>query len=155
MTPALSVTSSGRLAGRGGLLLIVLAVAWIAPGKSVVGAPYIAIFLTLGLLAGTLPLAAQDTATLAGEPAIRFMAGHGHLTTYCDGQLWITATRVRFDGVDEVLRTLALGPQTSGGLLVGVPAAHAKAWDDARAAQHVDAWRVGDVVEGRGVTITT
>lgn len=68
---------------------------------------------------------------------------------------FLSDSRVRFDGVDEVLRTLALDPQTSGGLLVGVPAAHAKAWDDARAAQHVDAWRVGDVVEGRGVTITT
>jgi hypothetical protein len=37
-------------------LLIVLAVAWVAPGNTVVGAPYIATILTLGLLAGTLPL---------------------------------------------------------------------------------------------------
>ncbi len=37
-------------------LLVVLAVAWVAPGNTVVGAPYIATFLTLGLLAGTLPL---------------------------------------------------------------------------------------------------
>jgi hypothetical protein len=37
-------------------LLIVLTVAWVAPGNTVVGAPYIATFLTLGLLAGTLPL---------------------------------------------------------------------------------------------------
>jgi hypothetical protein len=37
-------------------LLVVLTVAVLAPGKSVVGAPYIATFLTLGLLAGTLPL---------------------------------------------------------------------------------------------------
>jgi hypothetical protein len=37
-------------------LLVVLTVAWVAPGKSVVGAPYIATFLTLGLLVGTLPL---------------------------------------------------------------------------------------------------
>ena len=37
-------------------LLIVLAVAWVTPGNTVVGAPYIATFLTLGLLAGTLPL---------------------------------------------------------------------------------------------------
>lgn len=53
----------------------------------------------LTLLLGALPLAAQDTATLDGEPAIRFIVGHGHLTTYCDGQLWITPTRLRFDGV--------------------------------------------------------
>jgi hypothetical protein len=37
-------------------LLIVLAVAWVAPGNTVVGAPYIATSLTLSLLAGTLPL---------------------------------------------------------------------------------------------------
>src|SRR5258706_15694009 len=34
---------------------------------------------------------------------------------------------VRFDGVHEALRTLLLDPQTSRGLLVGVPAAHADA----------------------------
>lgn len=68
---------------------------------------------------------------------------------------FLTDARVRFDGVDEVLRTLALDPQTSGGLLIGVPAAHAKAWDDARAAHGVEAWRIGDVVAGRGVTITS
>ncbi|MBI2678181.1 MAG: carboxypeptidase regulatory-like domain-containing protein [Candidatus Koribacter versatilis] len=55
------------------------------------------IILAVALLLA--PLAAQDTATLDGEPAIRFMAGHGHLTTYCDGQIWITPTRLRFDGV--------------------------------------------------------
>ncbi len=43
--------------------------------------------------------AAQDTAVLDGEPAIRFLAGHGHLTNYCEGELWITAHRIRFDGV--------------------------------------------------------
>jgi hypothetical protein len=37
-------------------LLIVLAVAWVAPGNTIVGTPYIATLLTLGLLAGTLPL---------------------------------------------------------------------------------------------------
>jgi len=68
---------------------------------------------------------------------------------------FLTDARVRFDGVDEVLRTLALDPQTSGGLLIGVPAAHANAWDDACAAHGVEAWRIGDVVEGRGVTITS
>src|SRR2546430_1904909 len=40
--------------------------------------------------------------------------------------------RVRFDGVDDVLRTLLLDPQTAGGLLVGVPAAHPAAWETAR-----------------------
>jgi selenide,water dikinase len=62
--------------------------------------------------------------------------------------------RVRFDGVDDGLRTLLLDPQTSGGLLIGVPAAHAAAWDRARAAQNVSAVRIGEVTEGQGVTVT-
>jgi selenide,water dikinase len=61
--------------------------------------------------------------------------------------------RVRIDGTDEALRTLALDPQTSGGLLVGVPPQHAEAWDRARRAHGVDAVRVGEVVAGTGVAI--
>ncbi|HSE48209.1 MAG TPA: hypothetical protein VLA96_03270, partial [Terriglobales bacterium] len=45
------------------------------------------------------PAAAQDATTLAGERAIRFLAGHGHVADYCEGVLTITPTRVRFDGV--------------------------------------------------------
>ena len=62
--------------------------------------------------------------------------------------------RVRIDGADEALRTLALDPQTSGGLLVGVPAQHAEAWERARAAHGVSATRIGEVTEGQGVTVT-
>jgi len=62
--------------------------------------------------------------------------------------------RVRFDGVDEALLTLLLDPQTSGGLLVGVPAAHAGAWDQARAAHSVSAVMIGEVTEGQGVIVT-
>lgn len=61
--------------------------------------------------------------------------------------------RVRFDGVDDVLRTLLLDPQTSGGLLIGVPAAHADAWERARAAHGVWAVRIGEVTEGQGVIV--
>jgi len=62
--------------------------------------------------------------------------------------------RVRFDGVDDVLRTLLLDPQTSGGLLVGVPVAHADAWERARATHDVTATRIGEVTEGQGVIVT-
>lgn len=62
--------------------------------------------------------------------------------------------RVRFDGVEDVLRTLLLDPQTSGGLLVGVPAAHADAWESARAKHGVSATRIGEVTEGQGVIVT-
>ena len=46
-----------------------------------------------------------------------------------------------------------LDPQTSGGLLVGVPAAHAAAWDKAREAHGVRAWKVGEVIAGEGVSV--
>jgi selenide,water dikinase len=67
---------------------------------------------------------------------------------------FLAGGRVRFDGVDEELRTLLLDPQTSGGLLIGVPAAHADAWERARSAHGVTATRIGEVTEGKGVTVT-
>ena len=61
---------------------------------------------------------------------------------------------VRFaEAIDATTRRLLLDPQTSGGLLVGVPATHAEAWDRARTARGVTAWRVGGVTAGNGVTI--
>jgi selenide,water dikinase len=61
---------------------------------------------------------------------------------------------VRFaGGVDEPARRLMLDPQTSGGLLVGVPGAHAGAWDRARQTHGLDARRVGEAIAGSGVTV--
>ena len=61
---------------------------------------------------------------------------------------------VRFaDTIDDPMRRLLLDPQTSGGLLVGVPAAHAAAWDRARDAHGVPAWKVGEVITGHGVAV--
>ena len=56
--------------------------------------------------------------------------------------------------VDDALRTLMLDPQTSGGLLVGVPAAHAAAWEAARSVHTVSATRIGEVTKGQGVIVT-
>ena len=61
--------------------------------------------------------------------------------------------KVRFEGVDDVLRTLLLDPQTSGGLLVGVPARHADAWQRACAAKGVRPIQIGEVTAGSGVTV--
>jgi selenide,water dikinase len=61
--------------------------------------------------------------------------------------------RVRFEGVDEVLRTLILDPQTSGGLLVGVPMAHAEAWQRGCSTRSADAVQIGEVIAGTGVAI--
>jgi len=61
---------------------------------------------------------------------------------------------VRFArSIDDVTRRLMLDPQTSGGLLLGVPAAHADRWADARDRHGVNAWKVGEVVTGRGVAV--
>lgn len=61
---------------------------------------------------------------------------------------------VRFEGADRATEALLIDPQTSGGLLVGVPAAHAEAWDRAREARKVRAWRIGEVAEGSGVLVS-
>ena len=62
--------------------------------------------------------------------------------------------RVRFgDAIDDATRRLMFDPQTSGGLLVGVPAGHAGAWDRAREARGLQAWRIGEAVAGEGVAI--
>jgi selenide,water dikinase len=61
---------------------------------------------------------------------------------------------VRFaDVIDDATRRLLLDPQTSGGLLVGVPAAHAAAWDQARERHGVAAWKVGEVITGHGIAV--
>jgi selenide,water dikinase len=54
--------------------------------------------------------------------------------------------KVRFEGVDNALRTLLLDPQTSGGLLVGVPSAHAEAWQRACAAKGVRPVEIGEII---------
>lgn len=62
--------------------------------------------------------------------------------------------RVVLDRCDGPTADLVLDPQTSGGLLLGVPQGHAEAWDRARAAHGVEAWRIGEVAPGAGLTIT-
>ena len=62
--------------------------------------------------------------------------------------------RVRLDVADEELRVLALDPQTSGGLVVGVPAQHEADWQRAMSTHAVTATRIGEVVGGSGVSVT-
>ncbi len=61
--------------------------------------------------------------------------------------------KARFEGVDDALRTLLLDPQTSGGLLVGVPSAHADAWQRACAARGVRPVQIGEVFAGNAGVI--
>jgi len=62
--------------------------------------------------------------------------------------------RVRLEGIDAATERLLVDPQTSGGLLVGVPAAHAAAWTRSCEERGVTAWRIGEAVEGAGVSVT-
>jgi selenide,water dikinase len=62
---------------------------------------------------------------------------------------------VRLEGLDEATTLLMIDPQTSGGLLLGVPAAHRDAFERERAARNVTAWRIGEVREGRGVVFSS
>jgi selenide,water dikinase len=82
------------------------------------------------------------------ESGISFGGLERNRTYFDDG------TKARFDGVDDVLRTLLLDPQTSGGLLVGVPSAHADAWQRACATRGVRPVQIGEVFAGNaGVTV--
>ena len=81
------------------------------------------------------------------EPGISFGGLERNRAHFDDG------TRVRFEGVNDTLRTLLLDPQTSGGLLVGVPHAHAEAWQRACTARGVPAHEIGEVIAGSGVTV--
>jgi selenide,water dikinase len=62
---------------------------------------------------------------------------------------------VRLEGLDEATTLLMIDPQTSGGLLLGVPAAHREAFEQERTARNVTAWRIGEVREGRGVVFSS
>ena len=89
-----------------------------------------------------LPAARQHAAT-----GISFGGLERNRAYYDDG------ARVKFEGVDEPIRTLLLDPQTSGGLLVGVPHPHAEAWQRAMKTHEVRATEIGEVVAGSGVTV--
>ncbi len=48
---------------------------------------------------------------------------------------------------------LLFGPETSGGLLLGVHPDNAQSFEDECATRGVDAWRIGDVADGLGIVL--
>jgi selenide,water dikinase len=53
------------------------------------------------------------------------------------------------------LAALLFGPETSGGLLVTVPPSDAVSFERSFAANQIPIWRIGDVVEGRGIEVNS
>lgn len=88
-------------------------------------------------------------------PAAREHAAAGAIPGGTDRnrEHFVGGGRVRLEGCDLVTAALVLDPQTSGGLLLGVPAAHAEEWERERAVHGVEAWRIGEVLSGAGVSI--
>jgi len=68
-------------------------------------------------------------------------------------QHFLSDGRVRTEGLDDAVEALLLDPQTSGGLLVGVPGAHAADWERACAARGLAPARIGEAFAGSGVTV--
>jgi selenide,water dikinase len=94
---------------------------------------------TVPLLPGARSHAERGVSFGGLERNTAYFAGEGH---------------VRFDGrLDDATRRLMLDPQTSGGLLIGVPAVHAAAWDREYRRHGVTAWPIGQVSVGAGVAV--
>lgn len=61
---------------------------------------------------------------------------------------------VRFtEHIDPILRTVLWESETSGGLLLAVPAAHVSTFERACAEAAQPAWRIGEVVRGEGIQV--
>jgi selenide,water dikinase len=62
---------------------------------------------------------------------------------------------VRFSAsLEKWEQTLLFDAQTSGGLLLAVPAAKADSFAERAVQLHQPVWRIGEVVEGSGIEVT-
>lgn len=63
------------------------------------------------------------------------------------------AGEVAFDGLDDEKQALLFTPETSGGLLIALPATDAEVYQGLMREAGEPVWRVGDVVPGSGVQV--
>ncbi|MDP6605546.1 MAG: selenide, water dikinase SelD [Dehalococcoidia bacterium] len=109
-----------------------------------------------GLLGHAAEMAAQSDATLVVDaaalpelPQARHFAGAGALTGGGGRNVEQLAGRVQLpDGVDDETHALLFDPQTSGGLLISVPAHGADSLCAAIAEKEGGCWRIGEVEAG-------
>jgi selenide,water dikinase len=94
-----------------------------------------------------------DAAALPFFPGAREQAAAGIRTGGDRRNRDFAGPHVQADGVSEEVLALAYDPQTSGGLLVSLPADKALVVQAQLESQHLATWRVGRVVEGSGVVL--
>ena len=94
-----------------------------------------------------------DAAALPLLPGAREQAAAGVRTGGDRRNRDFAVPHVDGDGVPDDLLAVAYDPQTSGGLLVALPAEKSLALQDAFETSGLRVWRVGRVAEGAGVTL--
>jgi selenide,water dikinase len=65
----------------------------------------------------------------------------------------LDGTVVMDDSIQEAMAQVLYDPQTSGGLLVAIPAERGPTLEQRMAADGLDCWRIGKVVSGSGVRV--
>ena len=96
-------------------------------------------------------IVAADVPMLPGLPAY---AASGYLTRGITRNPEYYGDRVHFaESVTAVQRTVLWEVETSGGLLLAVPAAEAARFMDECAARDQQAWEIGEVVAGAGIAV--
>ncbi|NUT56523.1 MAG: selenide, water dikinase SelD, partial [Thermoleophilia bacterium] len=94
-----------------------------------------------------------DAATLPFFPGAREQAAAGVRTGGDRRNRDFAGPHVEADGVPDDVLALAYDPQTSGGLLVALPADKSLTLRAAFEARTLSAWPIGRVVEGSGVSL--
>lgn len=83
-------------------------------------------------------------------PGVRELAGQGHVPGGSKRNLDFYRPRMDSDGVDPVTLAILADAQTSGGLLLSVPADRAAALSDALRRRGVPGHFIGEIVDGPG-----
>lgn len=88
-------------------------------------------------------------------PGAEIYASAGYLTRGLERNPAHYGQHVTFgEGVEPVRRALLWESETSGGLLMAVPAAHVEPFRAACTERNQEVWQIGEVIEDRGIQVT-